>query len=104
MPTNEAGASYQWLNDGGEAFAAMLAAIEAAQTSICLEMYTVSAGSPGERFRAALVRARQRGVTVRVLVDALGSIGLPDSFWEPLRLAGAEVRVFNSLTLRQASI
>ncbi len=38
---------------------------------------------------------RARGVTVQVLIDAFGSILLPDSFWEPLRAVGGEARIFN---------
>jgi cardiolipin synthase len=41
---------------------------------------------------------------VRVLVDALGSISLPDAFWEPLRVAGGEVRQFNPLALDRFGI
>src|SRR6201999_3398993 len=43
----------------------------------------------------ALVRARQRGLRVRVLIDTLGSYGLPMDFFQPLEAAGAEVRRFN---------
>ena len=82
----------------------MLAAIEAAQESVCLETYIYAADSLGERFREALIRARQRGARVRVLVDALGSIGLSGSFWKPLNAAGAEVRLFNPLALNRLGI
>src|ERR1041385_1855248 len=78
-------ADYRWLSAGQEIFPAMLAAIESAQRSVCLEIYHYSAGSLGERFREALVRARRRGVRVRVLIDALGSIGLAGAFWQPDR-------------------
>src|SRR5439155_18258260 len=91
--------SCNWLCSGREIFPAMLAAIEAAETSICLETYTYSAGALGEGFRGALLRAQQRGARVRVLFDALGSRGLSGAFWEPLRAAGGEVRVFNPLSL-----
>jgi cardiolipin synthase A/B len=43
-------------------------------------------------------------VTVRVLVDALGSMSLPWSFWKPLLEAGGEVRQFNPLSLNQLGI
>ena len=101
---SEAGAEWTWLRAGREIFPPMLAAINAAQRSVCLEMYIFAAGYPGEVFREALVRARQRGVRVRVLVDALGSIGLASAFWEPLRAAGGEVRQFNPLSLNRLGI
>src|SRR5262245_38371712 len=65
MLTEGAAAKYQWLRAGNEAFPAMLAAIDAAQRSVCLETYTFAAGTLGERFRDALVRARERGARVR---------------------------------------
>jgi cardiolipin synthase len=97
-------AEWTWLSAGRAIFPAMLAAIDAAQGSVCLEIYTYSADALGERFLEALVRARQRGARVRVLVDALGSIGLPAAFWRPLRAAGGEVRVFKPLALDRVGI
>lgn len=79
----------------------MLAAIDAARESIRLETYIFSDGAIGRRMQAALLGARHRGVTVHVLVDAFGSIDLPDAFWVPLRQAGASVRWFNALSLRR---
>ena len=95
---------WSWLSSGREMFPAMLAAIEAARESVCLETYYYAADELGERFREALVRARQRGARVRVLVDALGSHSLPAAFWEPLRAAGGEVRQFNPLALDRFGI
>lgn len=97
-------AGWNWLRNGDEAFPAMLAALEAARESICLETYIFSPGPFGERFRAALVRAQQRGVRVRVLVDAVGSLAVPDEFWTPLRSAGGEARFFNPVALRRFGI
>ena len=93
----------QWLRTGDEVFPAMLAAIEAAQSSVCLEIYIFAPGPLGQLFRVALVRAQQRGARVRVLLDAFGSMGLPTNFWEPLRAAGGEVRWFNPATLMRFS-
>src|SRR5262249_48359535 len=75
------GTQCTWLCSGQEFFGAMLAAIDEARQSLCLETYIYSADALGERFREALCRAQQRGVKVRVLLDALGSYGLPASFW-----------------------
>ena len=88
-----------WLCTGDEVFPAMLAAIEEAKSEVCLETYTFSTGSPGEAFRDALVRARQRALRVRVLIDALGSYSLPDDFFQSLQTAGAEIRRFNPFEL-----
>jgi len=101
---SEAVPDWTWLCGGRENFPAMLAAIDAARQSVCLETYIYAADGVGERFLLALVRARQRGACVRVLVDALGSITLPASFWKPLWAAGGEVRYFNPLSLHRLGI
>lgn len=79
----------------------MLAAIEAAQRSVRLEMYIFQPEGPGKRALEALVAAAGRGVRVKVLVDALGSVELPESFWLPLEEAGGECRWFNPFHLRR---
>ncbi|HEX5398444.1 MAG TPA: phospholipase D-like domain-containing protein [Verrucomicrobiae bacterium] len=96
--------SCQWLRGGDEMFPAMLAAIDAASRSVCLEVYTYEECPLGREFRDALVRARERGLRVRVLVDAIGSLFLSNHFCEKLRRAGGEVRVFNPIALRQVTI
>jgi cardiolipin synthase A/B len=101
---SEAVGEWTWLRAGREIFPPMLAAINAARASVRLEMYIFAAGYPGDAFREALVHARQRGVLVRVLIDALGSMTLPASFWKPLRAAGGEVRYFNPLSLNRLGI
>lgn len=87
--------SYQWLPTGRDGLEAMLAEIENARKSILLEMYIFTAEPVGQRFLEALLRARQRGVRTRILLDALGSISLPGSFWHPLVQSGGEFRWFN---------
>jgi cardiolipin synthase A/B len=96
--------SWKWLHNGDEAFPAMLAAIDGALSSVRLETYIFADDQLGRRFRDALVRVAQRRVTVRVLVDAIGSLGLKEDFWSPLRAVGGEARVFNPLALKRASI
>ena len=93
-----------WLCTGDEVFPAMLAEIDAAKISVCLEIYNFQDSPVGIRFREALVRACERGARVRVLVDAVGSYFLPVKFWERLRSAGGDVRVFNPVTLKRLII
>ena len=104
MPTEANNPVCQWLRAGQEIFPAMLAAIDAASRSVCLEVYTFEDSALGQRFREALIRARKRGVRVRVLVDAIGSVMLSNHFWDPLRQAGGDVRVFNVISLRRMII
>src|SRR5262245_21425489 len=93
-----------WLCTGDEFLSEMLAAMEAAKQSISLEIYIFSASPIGEQFRDVMVRACQRGVKVRVLVDGLAAVSLPNNFWDPLRNAGGDSRVFNPVAWHRLSI
>jgi cardiolipin synthase len=92
---------YEWLRSGDEVFPAMLAAIHSAQGSVRLETYIYAGDALGKQFREALVKARQRGAKVAVLLDAFGSQSVAASFWDPLLAAGGEVRWFNPFLLNR---
>ncbi|MBN2644514.1 MAG: cardiolipin synthase [Desulfuromonadaceae bacterium] len=62
------------LFNGEQAYPAMLEAIEQATKTICLSTYIFDTQETGRSFAASLIRAAQRGVEVRVLVDALGEL------------------------------
>jgi len=86
------------LEDGPATYAAMLAAIDGARSSIHMEMYIFEGGEVGERFAAALAARRKAGVKVRVIYDSMGSIETPKEFFEGLRQAGIEVVEFNPVS------
>ncbi|PYI80317.1 MAG: hypothetical protein DME26_21800 [Verrucomicrobia bacterium] len=94
-------AAYRWLRTGEDALVAMLKAIGQATQSIRLEIYIFVAGPLGALFRDTLVDACRRQVRVRVLIDALGSLALSKSFWNPLIQAGGEFSWFNPLKLER---
>lgn len=87
----------EWLPSGGVGLPRMLAAMELATQSICLEMYIFQPDGPGEEFRQTLVSAAERGVKVRVLLDALGSSRVGEEYWRTLIRAGGEVRWFHRM-------
>lgn len=60
------------LVDGDNAYPRMLAAIDAATRSVRLSSYIFSYDKVGKQFVDALVRAHDRGVEVRVLIDGIG--------------------------------
>lgn len=62
------------LVDGDEAYPTMLAEIAAAERSVGLSTYIFDADRSGREFVDALAEARARGVEVRVLVDAVGTM------------------------------
>lgn len=94
---------FRWLTTGEQAFERALAAIRGAREAVDLEIYILAADEAGRAFLESLTQAAGLGVRVRVLVDSFGSITLPDSFWQPLRDAGGEVRWFNPFSLGRYS-
>jgi cardiolipin synthase A/B len=60
------------LENGEEAYPAMLAAIDGADHSVHLSTYIFDGDETGRRFADALKRAADRGVHVRVIIDSLG--------------------------------
>jgi len=96
-------ADIQWLKTGEEAIAAMLGEIAAATVSIRLETYIFHTGPVADDFRQALVAACQRGVKVRLIIDALGSLSLSTAFWDPLTKIGGEFAWFNPISLSRWS-
>ncbi len=92
----ERGDTYTVLRNGDEAFPAMLAAIDAAESRINFETYVYKDGEIGDRFIEAFARAAERGVTVRIVVDPVGSLMVPKNR-ERLEKAGAKLAWFNPL-------
>ncbi|HTY21193.1 MAG TPA: phospholipase D-like domain-containing protein [Geobacteraceae bacterium] len=87
------------LANGENAYPAMLAAIDDARRSINLSTYIFDGDGTGRRFVEALKGAAERGVEVRVIIDALGE---KYSFPTARRLLkGSRVRVGRFLPLRQ---
>jgi cardiolipin synthase len=76
------------LINGDAAFPEMLAAIAAAKRSIMLSSYIFDRDAAGREFVEALAQAQNRGVQVRVLVDATGSRYSFPSIISSLRKAG----------------
>lgn len=95
---------FHWLRTGDQALTEMISAISAAQESVRLEMYIFTPGPIADKFRSALVGACQRGLQVWLLIDALGSLGLPDNFWDVFRTSGGQFRWFNPLTVRRLGL
>lgn len=84
------------LRDGPATFAAMLSLIEGAEEAVNLEGYIFREDEVGEQFARSLAAAAQRGVAVRLLLDWIGCLGTPRSFFAELRHRGVDVRFFNA--------
>jgi cardiolipin synthase len=79
------------LTNGAEFYPAQLEAIRQAQTSVHLEVFIFHPTPIGKRFIAALEERAAAGVKVRVIVDAVGTMLTPNSFFDRLRNAGGTV-------------
>ena len=89
MPTH--GNAVTLLDDYEASLAALIADIDAANERVHLLYYLMFDDEVGERVVAALLRARDRGVVCRVLLDAMGAKRALKHFRARLRAAGVEV-------------
>lgn len=80
--------------EGDDVYDAILGAIERARDHVHVEYYIFEADEVGAKLRDALAAAANRGVEVRLLVDAVGSNGAGRRFFEDLTRAGGQVRRF----------
>ena len=90
----EPGDRYTVLRNGDEAFPAMLDAIQKARTRINFESFIYEDGEVGDRFTEALIAAARRGVTTRIVLDAIGG-ELSRETQDQLTAAGISVVWFN---------
>jgi cardiolipin synthase A/B len=82
------------LENGDEAFPPMLAAIDDAKESVALSTYIFDNDAVGTKFRDALVAAHERGVAVRVIIDAVGQHYSWRSMVKQLRRKGVSAAAF----------
>nr|WP_183016141.1 phospholipase D-like domain-containing protein [Achromobacter sp. UMC46] len=90
-----AGNRVRLLADGPSTYQAMLQSIGQARRYVHMETYIFDDDAEGARFAEALIAARNRGVDVALMVDAVGTIKTPDALFQRLRDAGVQVAVFN---------
>jgi cardiolipin synthase len=86
------------LRDGAQAFPVMLEAIASATREVLLEMYWIGPDPVGVAFREALAERARAGVDVRVIHDSVGSLGINELWWTPLRTAGGRVSEYASIS------
>ena len=92
----EGGGTVHILNNGDEFVPALLESIDQAQHTINFTVYIWSEGTFSDQLLRALERKQREGVAVRVLLDGLGSVKVPDEDFEPLIAAGGKVQKFRT--------
>ncbi len=93
-PTHAHAHDMRLLIGGVELFAAMIKAIDDAQHEVRLETYIFSFEGAGADVALALMRAAQRGVSVCMVVDGVGTGELPVPWADRMAQAGVQVHVF----------
>jgi cardiolipin synthase len=93
----------QVLEDGAQTFPAMFNAIAGARHFVELEYYILQdVRSTGRDLGDLLVEKSRSGVEVRVIYDAVGSLGTPAAFFDRLRSAGVKLVQYNPINPLQA--
>jgi cardiolipin synthase len=95
------GNKFELLESSEQYFERMVQAIDDARSYVLLEMYLVESGVVAGQFIEAFVRAAQRGVSVRMVLDGFGSLGLATADRRRLTDAGVELRLYNIVHLRK---
>lgn len=85
------------LRGGAETYPAMIEAIREAQDYVHLEVYILHSDSVGRRIGAALAERARAGIQVRLLFDAIGSLGIDPDFLADLKKAGVEMTAFRPI-------
>ena len=85
------------LEGGAALFPALVQAMDAARRVVHLETYIFEFAGSALSVAEALVRAAQRGVMVRLVVDGVGTPKIPDDWRERFDAAGVRWRIYSPL-------
>jgi cardiolipin synthase len=96
-PDGQLADSVELLEGGLDYFAALINAIDQAQTEVHLETYIFDFTGEGANVAQALVRAALRGIATRVLVDGVGTDPLPPVWQQRFEIAGVQWCVYAPL-------
>jgi len=88
------GNAVELLAENERAFEVVGAALEAARRTIWAESYIIKKDETGQRFLDLLIRKARQGVEVRLLYDAMGSLGIDAARLKALQAAGGRAAAF----------
>ncbi len=98
-PPPSAGNRCDLLINAAATYRSMIHAIEGARDHVHVLFYIIQPDETGRALRDRLAATARRGVQVRVLCDAVGSIALPGDFWDPLVEAGGQAAYYAPVNL-----
>jgi len=88
------GNNLRMFRNGDEAYPAMIEAIENAEKSIAICSYIFNNDTAGNRFLCALLKAKERGVEVRAMIDGIGAFYSRPPLSPKLKDAGIPVALY----------
>jgi cardiolipin synthase len=86
------------LLNGEEIFPAKLALIRSARRTINYAQYVFEGGEPAKEVARALAERCSAGITVNVLLDAVGTLAMPAEYRDEMQRAGCNVETFRPLS------
>lgn len=89
--------SLEVLTNGDQFYEAELNAIRAARRTVNLEAYIFSRGEIASRFTETLTERARAGVQVKLLLDAVGSVGVNDSSFAEFCRAGGKLAWYHDV-------
>jgi cardiolipin synthase len=92
------GSSVEFFIAGRDKFDALFVDIQKAVEHIHIEYYVWDDDIIGNQLKELLIQKSAEGVKIRVIVDAVGSWKVKNSFYEQMRSAGIEVEEFMKVT------
>ncbi len=97
-----AGNQVQLLFDGPQTMAEMMKAIAAAKDHINFETYIFDQDELGMKFADLLIQKQKQGVVVNVIYDSVGTIGVPQEFFDHMKEGGVKLLAFNPVNPAKA--
>lgn len=91
------GNHFELLPEASRFLPAMFQALDAAESSVLIELYLMESGRLASALITALERAASRGVAVLLLLDGYGAMGLSGEDRARLEAGGVALRFFNPL-------
>lgn len=100
MPPYQSGHTLTLLHGGAEFFPALAQALDNAQSEVWMETYIFENDVSGQHIAAALARAAQRGVQVRLVTDGFGTAKIAEPIEQLFRESGVQHMVFSPIKRR----
>lgn len=90
-----AGNQVKLLFDGPATMTEMMKAIEGAKNNINFETYIFDQDELGDKFADLLIAKQKAGVTVNIIYDSVGTLMVPQAFFDRMRAGGIHLVAYN---------